>query len=591
MLTHVPTLRRSVLLIVPLVALLGGVWLSSSSTPSAAQGSCPALVEQAIAALDVNCADTGRNSACYGYNLVSASFLEDVPDDFFVQPADQTRVDILETLGTSVMDTTSGQWGVALMSLQANIPNSVPGQSVKFVLIGDVELENAVAPEDSFSPVDPVEVTTDDRLNLRSAPGLNANVIAVTDAGETLLADGLDESGDWVRIVRAGAVGWVFRELLSSEAELDALPTLNADARMPMQSFYLRNGIGQPQCEESPADALLVQGPQGITVEFTINGAEFKLSSTMLVRVLPGSEFMEIITLAGDAEVDGRIIPAGTRSVVCLSPEDNRGLDGQSNDQVVSCGASEPEPVEDVAGWCTLGEIPASVLNYPVPIDCEQGIILPPEPETPGSDVQLVNCATLRQTSPLGTAPEGNSPFYWDGVEGVDRYVATVRGLDGSIIGQAETQHPTTTATLGYLPFLGTATWDVTAYIGDVAVCQTGPTTVSVVGNPEIVNQPIAPPITGLYAEWRCGATPFEVFVDFINATPGDDVKILYNDPYFSVVPPPPEYIVVSDDVGSGSTLVSMCDVPAQGTVIDLATSETFTMPSFPGCPGFSPGC
>src|SRR5689334_1216132 len=128
---------------------------------------CPELVNQALTAVDENCNTAGRNEACYGYDQVEASFLSSVADDFFTTPADLASVADLETIRTAPLNTETGVWGVAVMNLQADLPNTIPGQTVTFVLLGDVEVENAVAPEDVFVPAEGIEVTVD------SAAGAN----------------------------------------------------------------------------------------------------------------------------------------------------------------------------------------------------------------------------------------------------------------------------------------------------------------------------------------------------------------------------------------------------------------------------------
>src|SRR5437870_1259201 len=103
----------------------------------AQQDDCPTLVEEALTDLGQNCDALDRNSACYGYNKLSATFNEEQPDDFFSKVSDRTALNVLDTLSTTPLDTTAKTWGVAVMKVQANVPNSLPGQSVIFVLLGD----------------------------------------------------------------------------------------------------------------------------------------------------------------------------------------------------------------------------------------------------------------------------------------------------------------------------------------------------------------------------------------------------------------------------------------------------------------------
>ncbi len=110
-----------------------------------AQGtSWPAIVETALAAADEWCAPTGRNQACYGNFALDAEPQSTVTTFEFTQEGDIVDVSNLQTLRSTPMDEESGTWGVALLRLQANLPGTLPGQNVTFLLFGDAEMTNAV---------------------------------------------------------------------------------------------------------------------------------------------------------------------------------------------------------------------------------------------------------------------------------------------------------------------------------------------------------------------------------------------------------------------------------------------------------------
>lgn len=342
-----------------------------------AQFTCPQLVEQALLAVDQNCAGVGRNEACYGYNRVEASFLNEVAEDFFNQPADTASVIDLQSIRTAPLDLGSGEWGVAVMSLQANMPNTLPGQNVTFILLGDTEVENAVAPDEAFVPSNgiPVTVTFPQGAALRSGPGDNFNVIFPVAAGTVLTADGLSPDGAWVRTAHNDRPVWARRTTLADDPAIAALPTLNNELRTPMQAFYLRTGIGQPACEEAPDDILLVQGPEDIEIELTVNGANVSLGSSGAFRVVEinGEPFLEVIVFDGEFIIEGEdgapdtVITPGMRSLMCLGDQNSRGLDGEANDLVVTCNPSPPEKIdvgEFTDDWCVLEDVPSNILNY-----------------------------------------------------------------------------------------------------------------------------------------------------------------------------------------------------------------------------------
>lgn len=112
---------------------------------------CPQLVQQALVMVQNSCADLGRNQACYGNNRLE-SILTDAALQFN-QPADRVPVESVQKLRTFPLNEQLGEWGVALLHIQANLPDTLPGQAVKFILYGDVELLNAAGSGTDVKPM------------------------------------------------------------------------------------------------------------------------------------------------------------------------------------------------------------------------------------------------------------------------------------------------------------------------------------------------------------------------------------------------------------------------------------------------------
>lgn len=413
-----------------------------------AQANCSALLADALEAVDENCGDTGRNEACYGYDQVEASFLTQVEQSIFSRPTDKVGVADIATLRTAPLNTATGTWGVAIMNLQANLPNTLPGQSVTFVLMGDVEVENAVDPETAFNPSDGIEVVVniESGANIRSGPGLNFNVIggAVDDA--VLLADGLSEDGEWLRIIYRERPAWISLTTIEDNPLIAELPTLTADLATPMQAIYLRTGIGQTECADAPDDLLLVQGPDNIEIAITVNGADINLGSSGAIRVIEvdGELFLEIVVFDGQFETGGQIIRAGQRSVMCLGNEGNLGVDGEANDLTVTCDASVPEDVpinEFGETWCILEDVPNSILNYGLEILCP-GESPPPSNTTsstsnasgdaPVSEIETVDCSGFAILNDTVVATD--FVLSWTAVTGATEYHVAVLDSAGNEI-------------------------------------------------------------------------------------------------------------------------------------------------------------
>jgi hypothetical protein len=93
----------------------------------AAQSDCPALVDAALNAADDVCSGLGRNQVCYGNVMLEVTPHADASAFTFEQAGDVVDVADIETLQLSSMSLADETWGIALMQLQANLPDTLPG--------------------------------------------------------------------------------------------------------------------------------------------------------------------------------------------------------------------------------------------------------------------------------------------------------------------------------------------------------------------------------------------------------------------------------------------------------------------------------
>lgn len=471
---------------------------------------CSALLNDALSALEGNCDGTGRNEACYGYNQVSASFISDVTDDFFTQPSDTSNVADLETIRTAPFNPTDSTWGVALMNIQANLPNTLPGQSVTFVLMGDVEVENAVDPENAFNPSDGVEITITSPAgaNIRSGAGLNFNVIGGIRPEETLISDGVSADGVWYRVAFGERVAWINQVVFDTSTEgLADLPVLTDDLQTPMQAFYLRTGIGQAGCAEAPEDLLLVQGPENIEVNITANGADIRIGSTVGLRTVirDGEPFLEVIAFSGEIEFMGQTLRTGQHSFACLGDEGSLGLDGTANDLTVTCDATPPETVDEFGeDWCVLESLPPLLLNYEIEILCPgETPVVVSNPSASNaatsSNVSGVDCSTMSLISPLTPVNSGNHQFQWSSAQGeAITYQLVFWDFAGNEVESFFTSDTSYNVNLGADTSTGGQfTWEVRAYQNGNYACvtfrspqliRTGEMNPPVVGAPSVLS-------------------------------------------------------------------------------------------------------
>ncbi|MFW5748295.1 MAG: SH3 domain-containing protein [Chloroflexota bacterium] len=272
---------------------------------------CPVVIDSVLTAIEQNCTDVSRNSACYGNNRVEVQFVSEQPPGTFDAPADQAALALLREIRTSPLDLARELWGVAVMNVQANVPDTLPGQAVTFILMGETTVENQAELDGAQPAADPiaVEITANTALNMRSGPTISSNVLGSLPPGTRLLADGVDPSGEWVRVSYGGGPAWTSRAFVQPVDPTDnlgTLPQLTGTSASPMQAFYFTTGIGRSQCRQAP-DALIIQGPEQVRVDLNINGAAVGLGSTIVLQTLGAPEGA---LSGGSSTTDGVLLQA-----------------------------------------------------------------------------------------------------------------------------------------------------------------------------------------------------------------------------------------------------------------------------------------
>jgi hypothetical protein len=346
-----------------LLLLIGSLLLITPSLIQAQQigdETCTALVKQALDAVGNSCTEMDRNNACYGYNLVSAQFAEETASENFSVPSDRTGLTNLTNIQTAALDAELETWGIAVMNVQANVPGSLPGQAVVFLLLGDVGVENQVDPADAILPTEPTNVTAVVNANARSIPSTTGQIVGSISNGDQLQADGLNFDKTWVRVLLNDLPAWIRGDLLQPENAdaLNALPIVDGKNYTPMQAFKVRTSFGSPQCDEAPPSVLVVQGPEDITVSINANGADIRISSTIALYTTAEGK-MVLLVISGSANVGGYEIPAGFMMEASLN-EDGE-VDGPWE-------FFRPLSEEEIAQLRPLEDIPEELLHYKIVI-------------------------------------------------------------------------------------------------------------------------------------------------------------------------------------------------------------------------------
>lgn len=530
------------ILVITALFLIVSLFMAVSTVLAQDDGdACPVLVQRALDDLGSNCSVLDRNSACYGFNRVDATFAQVMDAGFFSEPADRAGLESFERIATAPLDVDQNYWGIALLNVQANVPGSLPGQAVVFLLMGDTEVENAVDPDNMYVPTDPVVVKALTDASLHSGPAANTNIVGSIAAGATLQADGLSADAVWLRVISESGPSWINRDALDPLVNMDGLPTITEESRTPMQAFYFRTAFSDLECRQAPS-LLALQSPQGIKVDLNVNGADIRMGSRAILRMLPPGNVLEIITIEGSVTLEPgtpneRVIPAGFKVRAVLSDDGTVILTSFS--EIEPVGPDELELAEIVnaaytrlglfednvvqeqvltvidTNACTPGQqIAHSVapgeslfqlsLIYNTSVDAIRlangipdtlivpgqqlfitcGATIPRElpqfgaPPAPPPPAPPVDCGPFRATSPLDGLPYGAATFYWDLAPGATGYRVNISGESGAKSFVTGNQSSLTAdLSIDSVGYGFSFTWNVEALLGDAVVCSTPPVT------------------------------------------------------------------------------------------------------------------
>lgn len=292
-----------------ILMLLGLVLLSlapsQTLTRSSAEGeACPELVRNALATTGNLCQKVGRNQACYGHFALEAQPQPSITSLKFDQEGDVVDVARLHSLRLSAMDSASNAWGIALMRLQASLPDSLPGKNITMLLFGDVEVSNQM---NIASTSLEANINAASNVNLRESPSLDSRVIGNAAPGEIVAANGRLADDSWIRVLLPDnrGSGWVAGWLLTSAGDLQTLDVVEPSSRYygPMQAFTFKSGQNDSMCAEAPDSGLLVQTPEGVAeVTLLVNEVNVQIGSTVYFQAQPGGD-MTVSVVEGAARV------------------------------------------------------------------------------------------------------------------------------------------------------------------------------------------------------------------------------------------------------------------------------------------------
>ena len=122
--------------------------------------SCEADLVSVMATVADNCDALARNEACFGNPRIESEVAGD--NQSFIRIGDIVAVDELLSLQTYPLSLDDEEWGIAVLSVQANLPETLPGQNVTIILFGDAEVSPPIEDDsgETFGTMEAFYLTT-----------------------------------------------------------------------------------------------------------------------------------------------------------------------------------------------------------------------------------------------------------------------------------------------------------------------------------------------------------------------------------------------------------------------------------------------
>jgi hypothetical protein len=251
-------------------------------------GTRTAFVKSAVIAANDSCGDVAWNTICYGGGQPIQVLVVDDAGEITAQTVDEPRAtdDILAFRVGVLEDGTVDPFSVALVNIQANIPNNNTAENIKLIVFGGATVVNkAILAPDTINRL-PIINLLDIEVNIRSMPSTNISLVVGTlIPTQEAIAVGRTEDNQWVRVQLPDnpyLTGWVRADLIQTvdeEASIESLKIGNPNLPdySTMQSIEI---LFDDQLDQTVSlNGVLIQtAPSQKVLYLEINGALFEIA-------------------------------------------------------------------------------------------------------------------------------------------------------------------------------------------------------------------------------------------------------------------------------------------------------------------------
>ena len=121
----------------------------TTTVAAESQTTCQELIDRAMKSSGDSCDRMGSNEVCYGNNTLVAELVPGSVDNFR-QQGDIVGVGELQRLAASPLSLAGEEWGIAVFKVMANLPRSLPGETITMLVFGNTTLDNQSSNLETF---------------------------------------------------------------------------------------------------------------------------------------------------------------------------------------------------------------------------------------------------------------------------------------------------------------------------------------------------------------------------------------------------------------------------------------------------------
>lgn len=350
---------------------------------------CAAIIQAAVASTVLECENLAPGQVCYGNAFVE---IESDADLEFDRRGARADVNDVQVLRSNPMSLERGEWGMAVLDVSANKPE----QTVTYVVVGDVEIENTSETTEQVLLLD-ARVREVTGANVRALPSEDSELVTRLLSGDVISVTGILEDGTWLRLRLPGdEVGWVWADLMRVEGDRDlieiAAPNDDAPTNFysPLQAFDLQSGVFAAICDAAPDSGVLIQSAdRSGPINLQINGVTVVFEGTFFVQTDLNNELVFSV-------LEGAITLNAGEDLLTVEPENRVVLPWDATNESYGL-PQEPETYR----YLRMRALPLEVLPREVP-ELEFNLIGIVTPAPPANADPL---ASLTAESPCTIAP------------------------------------------------------------------------------------------------------------------------------------------------------------------------------------------